>query len=66
MAKKVITQSDKDKFKELFSLNFDDYWEGDYTHLNYEKFKTDVKCPETLALRDFLSVDQFTFLVELF
>ena len=66
MAKKVITQSDKDKFKELFSLNFDDYWEGDYTHLNYEKFKEDIKCPDTVSLRDFLNTEQFIFLVWLF
>jgi len=66
MAKKVITQSDKDRFKELFDLNLDDYWEGDYTHLNYEKFKEDIKCPDTVSLRDFLNTEQFIFLVWLF
>ena len=66
MAKKVITQEDKDKFKEFFGLELDDYWQGDYTHLNYDKFKVDTRVPETLALKDWLSLEQFTFLVRLF
>lgn len=54
MARKKLFHDCKPMFESMFKLSFDDYWDT-MSGFDICKFDDDIKCPDGISLKDFLT-----------